>query len=90
MYRDILATTVPVTVWNRRECSTSFLREAVLALHRATGVLALIESGALRLGMSLADEAPAVRKLFDRYHNVPASRWRTSVWFEWLRFTISA
>lgn len=39
----------------------------------ASGVLALIECGALRLGMSLAEEAPAVRKLFDRYHNVPAS-----------------
>jgi predicted nucleic acid-binding protein len=39
----------------------------------ASGVLALLESGALRLGMSLAEEATAVRKLFDRYYNVPAS-----------------
>jgi predicted nucleic acid-binding protein len=39
----------------------------------ASGVLALVESGVLRLGMSLAEEAAAVRKLFDRYHNVPAS-----------------
>jgi len=36
-------------------------------------VLALVESGAVRLGMSLAEEASAVRKLFDRYHNIPAS-----------------
>jgi predicted nucleic acid-binding protein len=39
----------------------------------ASGVLALIESGAVRLGMSLAEEAPAVRKLSDRYSDVPAS-----------------
>lgn len=38
--------------------------------------------------MSLAEEAPAVRKLFDRYHDVPASQ--TSVSFGWLRFTIVA
>ncbi len=37
------------------------------------GCQTLVESGALRIGMNLAEEAPAVRKLFDRYHNVPAS-----------------
>ena len=47
----------------------------LLRQHRggASGVLALVESGALRLGMSLAEEATAVRKLFDRYYNIPAS-----------------
>lgn len=39
----------------------------------ASGVLALVESGALKIGMSLAEETRAVRKLFDRYQNVPAS-----------------
>jgi predicted nucleic acid-binding protein len=39
----------------------------------ASSVLALADSGAVRVGMNLAEEAPAVRKLFDRYHNVPAS-----------------
>jgi uncharacterized protein len=47
----------------------------LLRQHRcgAGGVLALVESGALRLGISLAEEATAGSKLFDRYHNVPAS-----------------
>ncbi|MFO1268246.1 MAG: PIN domain-containing protein [Rubrivivax sp.] len=35
--------------------------------------LALLERGVVRIGMSLADEAPAVRALFERYENVPAS-----------------
>jgi uncharacterized protein len=35
--------------------------------------LALIERGVVRIGMQLADEASAVRGLFERYENVPAS-----------------
>ena len=35
--------------------------------------LALIERGVVRVGMSLADQATAVRTLFERYDNVPAS-----------------
>ncbi|MFA7242681.1 MAG: PIN domain-containing protein [Sulfuricellaceae bacterium] len=35
--------------------------------------LALIERGVVRLAMSLGDEVPAVRALFQRYDNVPAS-----------------
>ena len=35
--------------------------------------LALVERGVVRIGMVLADEASAVRKLFERYDNVPAS-----------------
>ena len=35
--------------------------------------LALIERGVVRIGMSMSDEASAVRKLFERYDNVPAS-----------------
>lgn len=39
----------------------------------SSAVLRLLESRALRLGMDLAKEAPSVRKLFERYRNVPAS-----------------
>lgn len=35
--------------------------------------LALVERGVVRMGMVLSDEASAVRKLFERYDNVPAS-----------------
>ena len=35
--------------------------------------LALVERGVVRIGMVLGDEASAVRKLFERYDNVPAS-----------------
>lgn len=35
--------------------------------------LALLERGVVRIGMVLGDEASAVRKLFERYDNVPAS-----------------
>lgn len=35
--------------------------------------LALIERGVVRVGMSLGDEASAVRQLFARYDNLPAS-----------------
>jgi predicted nucleic acid-binding protein len=35
--------------------------------------LALIERGVVRVAMSLADQATAVRTLFERYDNVPAS-----------------
>ena len=35
--------------------------------------LALIERGVVRVAMSLADQVAAVRALFERYDNVPAS-----------------
>ena len=35
--------------------------------------LALIERGVVRVGISLADQVGAVRGLFERYDNVPAS-----------------
>lgn len=35
--------------------------------------LALVERGVVRVGMALGEEAGAVRKLFERYDNVPAS-----------------
>ena len=35
--------------------------------------LALLERGVVRIGMALAEEASAVRKLFERYENLPAS-----------------
>ena len=35
--------------------------------------LALIERGVVRIGLSLAEQAPAVRALFEHYDNVPAS-----------------
>ena len=35
--------------------------------------LALIERGVVRIGLSLAEQAAAVRGLFERYDNVPAS-----------------
>lgn len=35
--------------------------------------LALIERGVVRVAMSLGEEIPAVRALFQRYDNVPAS-----------------
>ena len=35
--------------------------------------LALLERGVVRIGMALNDEASALRKLFERYENLPAS-----------------
>jgi uncharacterized protein len=35
--------------------------------------LALLERGVVRIGMSLTEEMSAVRSLFERYDNVPAS-----------------
>ena len=35
--------------------------------------LALLERGVVRIGMALSDEASAVRKLFERHENLPAS-----------------
>ncbi len=35
--------------------------------------LALLERGAVRIGMTLPEEVSAVRSLFERYENVPAS-----------------
>lgn len=35
--------------------------------------LALIKRGVVRIAMSLGEEVAAVRALFQRYHNVPAS-----------------
>lgn len=53
------------------------LSEASFLLRRyrggASAVLKLVESGAVKIGMSLAEEVAAVRKLHDRYYNVPAS-----------------
>lgn len=53
------------------------LSEACFLLRRngldAGAVLALLERGVISVGMSLANEATAVRKLFERYGNVPAS-----------------
>ena len=39
----------------------------------SSAVLRLLEAGALRLGMDLAKEASAVRKLLERYRSVPAA-----------------
>lgn len=51
--------------------------EACHLLRRArrdpSSVLGLLESGALRLGMDLAEETSAVRKLLERYRSVPAA-----------------
>jgi predicted nucleic acid-binding protein len=41
--------------------------------HDPGKALALIERGVVRIGMSLAEETGAVRALFERYGNVPAS-----------------
>ena len=53
------------------------LSEACFLLRRAgldaAKVLALIERGAIALGMSLSQEAGSVRKLFEKYDNIPAS-----------------
>lgn len=53
------------------------LTEACHLLGRYPGassaVLQLLESGAIRIGMSLAEEFGAVRALYERYRNVPAS-----------------
>lgn len=53
------------------------LSEACFLLRRsslsAAPVLALLERGVVRIGMSLAEEAHAVRSLFEKYRNVPAS-----------------
>ena len=43
------------------------------AERESTAVLRLLETGALRLGMDLAEEASAVRKLLERYRSVPAA-----------------
>lgn len=39
----------------------------------ADGVLRLLEAGAVKIGFNLSDEASAVRKLCERYNDVPAS-----------------
>lgn len=39
----------------------------------ASSVLALLESGAVQIGLNLADEAAAVRKLLDRYDHIPGA-----------------
>jgi uncharacterized protein len=53
------------------------ISEACFLLRRQRGgaraVLALLESGALKIGMDLSAEISAVRKLFEKYDNVPAS-----------------
>lgn len=53
------------------------ITEACHLLHTAeresSAVLRLLESGALRLGMDLVEEASAVRKLLERYRSVPAA-----------------
>lgn len=41
--------------------------------HNPAKALALIERGVVRVGMNLADELDAVKALFERYQNVPAS-----------------
>lgn len=41
--------------------------------HDPSRALALIERGVVRIGMSLAEENAAVKALFERYGNVPAS-----------------
>ena len=41
--------------------------------HDPAKALALIDRGVVRIGMSLAEENSAVRSLFERYTNVPAS-----------------
>lgn len=41
--------------------------------HDPSRALALIERGVVRIGMSLAEENAAVKALFERYDNVPAS-----------------
>ncbi len=55
----------------------AIISEACHLLRRTRGgpgaVLALLDSGALRIGMDLTSELSAVRKLHDRYRNVPAS-----------------
>jgi uncharacterized protein len=38
-----------------------------------SGVLGLLDSGALRIGMDLTSEVSAIRKLHDRYRDVPGS-----------------
>lgn len=53
------------------------LSEACFLLRRngldASAVPALLERGVLQVGIHLTDEAEAVRKLFQKYGNVPAS-----------------
>jgi len=53
------------------------LAETCFLLSRAgfnpSRALALIERGVVRLALSLADQVAAVRALFERYDNVPAS-----------------
>lgn len=53
------------------------ISEACFILRRngqdPTRVLELVELGVVRIGMNLAEEIGAVRKLFEKYDNVPAS-----------------
>jgi predicted nucleic acid-binding protein len=53
------------------------ISEACHLLRRSRGgpgtVLALLDSGALRIGMDLTSELSAIRKLLEKYRNVPAS-----------------
>lgn len=41
--------------------------------HDPAKALALLERGVVRIGMTLGEEAAAVKALFERYDNVPAS-----------------
>ncbi|WP_420467596.1 type II toxin-antitoxin system VapC family toxin [Panacagrimonas sp.] len=53
------------------------LSEACFVLRRdgqdASGVLGLLDRGVIRIGMSLTEEASAVRKLFEKYGDLPTS-----------------
>lgn len=44
-----------------------------LPRRRAPWALALVERGVVRIAMSLTEQVAAVRALFERYDNVPAS-----------------
>ena len=39
----------------------------------ASRIMAMLDRGSIRLGMNLSEELSAVRKLFEKYDNVPAS-----------------
>ena len=53
------------------------ISEACILLRKFRGgagcVLALVESGAVQIGINLSEQLPTVRKLFDRYNSVPTS-----------------
>lgn len=53
------------------------LSEASFLVRRNGGdpgrILALLERGSVRVGMSLNEESSAVRKLFDKYDDIPTS-----------------